>query len=116
MVGLSLELFGGLGNIYSWFTTVETSSCASTYFLGLKRHPQLKTRFWKLLLQIIKKEELSFFTKCYSGSFQSAVEQVEITTILVELVADWERSEELVNVGVVSGWIEVAGNLREEDI
>ena len=73
VVGLTLDLFGGLGNIYSWFTTGETTSCATTLFLGVKRHPQLKARFWKLLLQIIKNEEISFFTKNYHTSFQSAV-------------------------------------------
>jgi hypothetical protein len=51
VVGLAIDLFGKLGNIYSWFT--GEGMCSTTFFLGVKRHPSLKQRFWKLLLQII---------------------------------------------------------------
>jgi hypothetical protein len=54
VAGLAIELFGKLGSIYAWF--VGEGKCAVTFFLGLKRHPALRQRFWELLLLIIKEE------------------------------------------------------------
>lgn len=52
---LAIELFGKLGKIYEWFAG-EDSKCATTLLLGLKRHSELREKYWMLLLDIIDGE------------------------------------------------------------
>ena len=52
---LAIELFGKLGKIYEWFVG-EDSKCATTLLLGLKRHADLREKYWMLLLDIIEGE------------------------------------------------------------
>lgn len=56
-------------NIYKWFIS-EEGKCSGTLLLGIKRHVQLRDHFWKLLLSIIKGEEVEYFTTHYGPSFQ----------------------------------------------
>jgi hypothetical protein len=59
---------------------------------------------------------VQFFTKDYPNSFQNRTEQVEVTTILIELLAESELNEQLSSIGVISDWLQVAVGLSEDDL
>jgi hypothetical protein len=59
---------------------------------------------------------VQFFTKDYPNSFQNRTEQVEVTTILIELLAESELNEHLSSIGVISDWLQVAVGLSEDDL
>lgn len=112
---LTLELFAQLGDIYKWFVG-EEGKCAGTLLLGVKRHPPLRELYWNLLLQIIEGEELDFFATHYARSFQTPLEQIEVTAYLLRFMAQSFLGEKLSNLGVVASWVEAAARLPQDNL
>lgn len=64
-------------------------------------------------MEVIEGEELDFFTKHYSASFQSKAEEIEVTTYLLGHIALSFLGEKLANIGVAASWLEMAVGLAE---
>ena len=73
VVELTVELFGKLEGIYEWFVSPE-SKCLTTFFLGFRRHKEYRKDFWNLLMKIIERRSLDFFTESYPNSFDNMLE------------------------------------------
>lgn len=50
---------------------------------------------------------------CYKDSFQNQQEQVEITALIIRFLSQSPFCEKLVQLGVVSSWLEIAMKLPE---
>lgn len=53
---------------------------------------------------------------CYKDSFQNQQQQVEITTLIIRYISQSSSCDKLVDLGVVSSWLEVAMKLPESSI
>jgi hypothetical protein len=53
---------------------------------------------------------------CYKDSFQSQQELVEITALIIRFLSQSAFCEKLVELGVVSSWLEIAMKLPESSI
>ena len=112
---LSLELFQGLPKVYEWFIS-DTGRGSSTLGLGVKRHPYMADRYCDLLMEIIRNEEESYFTKHFMSSFRDPVEMIEICTYLIPPIAQSFLKTQLLELEVFEEWTSLAISLFQEDL
>jgi hypothetical protein len=70
-------------------------------FLGIKRHPELASEYWNLLLKIIQGEEGEFFTRYFKKCFRDAEELVEICNSLILPISSSFMKDRLIELGIL---------------
>jgi hypothetical protein len=68
---MTIDILNSMKNVYPWFTS-ESGRGSTTLFLGVKRHPELASQYWNLLLKIVQGEEAEFFTHHFKKCFRDA--------------------------------------------
>jgi hypothetical protein len=96
---LSLDLFQGLPRVYDWFVG-DTGRGSATLALGIKRHPYLTDRYCDLLLEIVRNEEVEFFTNHFQSSFRDPLEMIEICAFLLPPLSVSFLRPQLIELGI----------------
>ena len=100
-----------LTNTYEWF--VGEAKGSTTLLLGVKRHPHLASEYWNVLANIIKDEEVNFFTIHFKECFRDPEEMIEACNLLMPSIGQSYVKGKLLDLGVLGEWLEIAYHMFE---